>query len=73
VHFAIYQAAMAHKPDYAVRAVYADEQAERAISPSLADRWHEVAKSYRKLARQHTAMKYRCEPKRISNSKTWNI
>jgi hypothetical protein len=31
--------AMADQPDYAVRAVHADEQAERAVSPALSDRW----------------------------------
>jgi hypothetical protein len=31
------QAAMADQPDYAVRAIHADEQAERAASPGLAD------------------------------------
>jgi hypothetical protein len=55
---------MADQPDYAVRAIHADEQAERAVSPGLADRWRAVAKSYRTLARQHTEMKYRRQPMR---------
>jgi hypothetical protein len=56
---------MADQRDYAVRAIQADEQAERAISPGLADRWRAVAKSYRALARQHTEMKYRRQPMRV--------
>ena len=56
---------MADQRDYAVRAIQADEQAERAISPGLADRWRAVAKSYRTLARQHTEMKYRRQPMRV--------
>ena len=63
--FALYQPAMADQPDYAVRAIQADEQAERALSPGLADRWRAVAKSYRTLARQHTEMKYRRQPMRM--------
>ena len=55
---------MADQPDYAVRAIHADEQAERAASPGLADRWRAVAKSYRTLARQNTEMKYRRQPMR---------
>ena len=56
---------MADQSDYAVRAIQADEQAERAISPGLADRWRAIAKSYRTLARQHTEMKYRRQPMRV--------
>jgi hypothetical protein len=40
-----------------MHAVHAGEQAERAPSPSLADRWREIAKSYwGRLARQYTQM-----------------
>jgi hypothetical protein len=56
---------MAHQPDYAVRAIHADEQAERAVSPGLADRWRAIAKSYRTLARQHIEMQYRRQPTRV--------
>jgi hypothetical protein len=56
---------MADQPDYAVRAIHAEEQAERAVSPGLVDRWRAVAKSYRALARQHTEMKYRRHPMRV--------
>ena len=59
---------MVDQPDYAVRAIQADEQAERAVSPGLADRWRAVAKSYRTLARQHTEMKYRRQPMRVPKS-----
>jgi hypothetical protein len=48
-------------PDYAARAVRADEQAERSLVTSLADSWRRVAKSYWALARQHTEMKYQRE------------
>ena len=64
---------MADRPDYAVRAIHADEQAERAVSPGLADRWRAVAKSYRALARQYTEMKYRHELNRMPNAKDGNI
>jgi hypothetical protein len=64
---------MADHPDYAVRAIHADEQAERAHSPSLADRWRAVAKCYRRLALQHTEMKYRRELNRMPNAKDRNI
>ena len=58
--------AMADQRDYAVRAIHADEQAERAVSPGLADRWRAVAKSYRTLARLGTTeMKYRRQPLRV--------
>ena len=63
---------MAHHPDYAVRAVHADEQAERALSPGISDRWRAVAKSYRGLALQHTEMKYRRELDRMPNAKDRN-
>jgi hypothetical protein len=56
---------MAHQPDYAVRAIHAEEQAEQALSPSLADRWHAVANSYRLLALQHTEMKNRLRRMRV--------
>jgi hypothetical protein len=56
---------MADHTDYAVRAIHADEQAEWAVSPGLADRWRAVAKSYRTLARQRTEMKYRRQPMRV--------
>jgi hypothetical protein len=56
---------MTDQPDFAVRAIQADEQAERAISPGLADRWRAVANSYRTLALQHTKMKYRRQPMRV--------
>ena len=49
---------MVDYPDYAARAVRADEQAERSLVPSLAESWRRVAKSYWALARQHTEMKY---------------
>ena len=64
---------MADRPDYAVRAIHADEQAERAVSPGLADRWRAVAKSYRTLALQHTEMKYRSELDRVPNAKDRHI
>jgi hypothetical protein len=64
---------MADQPNYAVRAIHADEQAERAVSPALSDRWRAVAKSYRTLARQHTEMKYRRELNRMPNAKDRNI
>ena len=56
---------MTDQPDYTVRAIHADEQAERAVSPGLSDRWRAVAKSYRTLARQQTEMKYRRQPMRV--------
>ena len=52
---------MVDYPDYAARAVRADEQAERSLVPSLAESWRRVAKSYWALARQHTGMKYHRE------------
>jgi hypothetical protein len=39
-----------------IRAVHANEQAERALSPGLADGWLQVAKTYWALARQYTGM-----------------
>ena len=45
---------MVDYPDYAARAVRADEQAERSPVPSLVESWRRVAKSYWALARQHT-------------------
>ena len=42
---------------YAARAVQAEEYAERAISQSLIDSYHQVADSYWALARQQTAMR----------------
>jgi hypothetical protein len=44
---------------YAARAVQAEEYAERAISQSLIDSYHQVADSYWALARQQTAMMHR--------------
>jgi hypothetical protein len=64
---------MADQPDFAVRAIQADEQAERAISPGLADRWRAVANSYRTLALQHTKMKYRRQPMRVPKIKDRDI
>lgn len=52
---------MVDYPDYAARAVRADEQAERSPVPSLVESWRRVAKSYWALARQHTEMKYHRE------------
>jgi len=49
---------MVDYPDYAARAVRADEQAERSLVPSLAESWRRVAKSYWVLARQHTEIRY---------------
>jgi hypothetical protein len=63
---------MADRPDFAVRAIHAAEQAERAVSPGLADRWRAVAKSYRTLALQHTEMKNRRELNRMPNAKDQN-
>ena len=37
-------------------AVHAGEQAERALPPSIADRWRQIAKSYWALARQYTEL-----------------
>ena len=37
--------AMTDQPDYTVRAIHADEQAERAVSPGLSDRWRAVARA----------------------------
>jgi hypothetical protein len=46
-----------------VHAVHAGEQAERAPSLSLADRWRQIAKSYWTLARKYTEMsRLRREP-----------
>jgi hypothetical protein len=39
-----------------VRAIRADEQAERALTPPLAVCWRRLAKSYWALARQRTEM-----------------
>jgi hypothetical protein len=47
---------MADYPDYAARAVRADERAERS---EAADGWRNLARGYRALARQHTEMTYR--------------
>ena len=44
---------------YAARAVQAEEYAERAISQSLIDSYHQVADSYWALARQYTEMMLR--------------
>jgi hypothetical protein len=55
---------MADYPDYAARAVRADERAEQACSPDIADRWRNVANSYWALARQHTEMMNRDRQKR---------
>ena len=57
---------MADYPDYyAARAVQAEELAERAISPSLADSFRRVSESYWALARQLTERKYRRDLNRM--------
>jgi hypothetical protein len=48
---------MADYPDYAARAVRAEERAERS---EVADGWRNLARRYRALSRQHTEMAYRC-------------
>jgi hypothetical protein len=50
---------VADQRDYAACAVRADERAEAALSPRLADALRRVAKSYWALARQQTEIKYR--------------
>jgi hypothetical protein len=56
---------MADHPDYAARAVQAEENSERALRPSLADSYRRLANSYWALARQHTAMMHRRKMKRM--------
>jgi hypothetical protein len=55
---------MADYPDYAARAV----RAEQAYSPEIYDRWRNVARSYWALARQHTEMMNR---RRQKQKPTW--
>jgi hypothetical protein len=50
---------MADHPDYAARAVQAEEHSERALRPSLADSYRRLAQSYWALARQQTDMRRR--------------
>jgi hypothetical protein len=64
---------MADYPGYAERAVQAEEHAERASSPSLADSWRKVASRYWALDRQLTEMKYQRELRRTPNIKNRNI
>jgi hypothetical protein len=41
---------MATQSDYEERAVEADRQAERALTPEMAERWRAIANEYRDLA-----------------------
>ena len=56
---------MGDYPDYAARAVQAEECAERAIRPSIADSYRRLAESYWALARQQAAMMRRRERQRM--------
>jgi hypothetical protein len=40
-------------PDYAARALRADEQAQKAPTAELAKGWRDLAETYRQLAAQH--------------------
>ena len=66
--------AMTDQPDYTVRAIHADEQAERAVSPGLSDKGaRRGRKSSRTLARQQTEINIdasQCKSPKIEDRNT---